>query len=312
MMKKLIALMFALLMVFSFACAEGDRHDLVYDREGDAGQLAVRFMWLGSDPKEEKPGDSILLISPDNKVMLVDAGIPEVRDRLIGALKELGITRIDYLVASHPHIDHIGGFKYVMDEFEVGTVYTNSVTHRTATYEGFNDKVAQLNLPHIILAEGDEFMFGEHVKVEVFNPPVEIDYPEDEGERYAAKFFNNNSLVMKFTYGTSTLMLAGDLYTTGEFNVVDKYGDRLQCDVIKVNHHGDTTSSSGKWRRTVAPKYSVITAEQIYSVTVAKYYKRNGGTVYHTGLDGMVLMRTPGDATYTFITEWDRTTDVLD
>lgn len=311
-MKRRWAALLALLVLTACAAAEDSRYAAVFDRAGEEGKLTVRFLWLGEQTAKDKPGDSMILTSPDGKVMLLDAGHPDAAPRVIRALDAMGVKRIDYLVASHPHIDHIGGMAAVIRRYDIGALYTSALTYEaSAPYRAFMEAAGAKQLPHVILREGDTFRFGECVRVDVFNPPADFAYPRDY-PRGATQFINNHSLALKFTYGKSTLMLAGDLYMGGERSVAARWGGRLDCDVMKANHHGDNTSSCSAWRKAVSPQITVITAHLIEDLTVAKKFARGGQRVYHTFLDGCIRLSMDGSARYEVLTEKDRQTGLLD
>ena len=312
MLKKLVLLSLALLLALPCAMAEGPRTAQVFDTAGDAGNLSIRFLWMGEQTAEDKPGDSMILVSPEGKVMVLDAGHPDAGRYVTAALDAMGITRIDYLVASHPHIDHIGGFPSLIENYEIGALYTSAVDYSSSSYyTAYLNAAKRSGLEHVIVGEGDVLMFGEQVKIEVLNPPHEIVYP-DGYPANSTQFVNNQSLALKFTFGESTIMLAGDLYTGGEKEVVDRHGEALDCDVMKVNHHGANTSSSSKWRKAVSPQISFITSDTIEDLSTAKKYTKDGQKMYHTLLDGTILLRTPGDGTYSVTTEIDRNTTMFD
>lgn len=308
-MKKTAALLMAFLLMFSCAMAEGDGYQRVYDVSGDAGHLNVRFVWLGAKMEEDKPGDSMILTSPDGKVMVLDTGHPSSSEYVLGALDAMGVEKIDYLVLSHPHIDHIGSAADVMDHYEVGAVYTSELTYTGATYAACMAAIARNQLEHIILHEGMTLQFGDHVLVEVLNPPAEIEYPANYPDD-STRFVNNHSLVLKLTYGTSTFLLAGDLYTPGEREVVERWGDKLDVDVAKANHHGASTSTSPKWRKAVSAKITVISNFGLADTDIAEKFDKEGD-VYHTRFDGDVLIRTAGDGTYEVMTVNEHTNDLF-
>ena len=311
-MKKLFALLASLLLLFSCARAEETRYADVFDVGNDAGKLTIRFLWLGEQTAKDKPGDCMILTSPDGKIMVLDAGHPDASQYVVDALDAMGVTKIDYLVASHPHIDHIGGFPRLMDKYEIGALYTSALDYSSSSYyTAYMEAAKRHELEHIILGEGDVLMFGDEVKIEVLNPPHEIAYP-DGYPANSTQFVNNQSMTLKVTYGTSTIMLAGDLYTGGEKEIVERYGEALDCDVMKVNHHGASTSSSSKWRNTVSPMISFITSDTIEDLSIAKKFIKGDQKMYHTLLDGCIRMQTPGDSTYDVLTEKDRNTTMFD
>ena len=312
-MKRILLLLFCFCLIFPGALAEeGPRYQQVFDPAEDAGALTVRYVRLGPQVAKDKPGDCMILTSPDGKVMVLDAGHPLATDYVIAALDAMGITRIDYLVASHPHIDHIGGFPALIDRYEIGAVYTSPLTYETSSYyQAYLKALQARGIEHIVLAEGDTLAFGDQVHIDVMNPPAVIAYPEDYPEG-GTQFINNHSLVLKFTYGTSTLMFAGDLYTGGEREVVSRWGDALDCDVLKANHHGASTSSSAGWRKAVSPQITVITSDTMEDLNIARKYTRNGQQMYHILLDGCIRLRTTGQGDYTILTEKNRTTELFD
>ena len=314
MKRRIVRLLLALILfmtVFSFALGEKG-YELVMNTSEDKGKLTVRFLWLGETGVKEKSGDSSILTSPDGKVMVIDAGHPSAGKEVIKALKAMGISKIDYLVASHPHIDHVGGFPEVINNFEIGALYTSKVTYDSSSYYNAYLKTAkEKGLEHIFLEEGDQIAFGEKVVVDIYHPGKEIIYPEDYPEK-STTFLNNHSLVMKFTYEDSTFLFAGDLYTGGEKEVVAKHGEKLKSDVHKVNHHGANTSSSKKWRDAVDMKIAVMIHEGIADVEIIKRYNKNESTLYHTLLDGTVKVATVGDGNYEVTAEKKRETDMFD
>lgn len=297
-----LALILCLLCVF--ACAQtGD----VYDRAGDEGRMSVRFIALDTT-NGESSGDCTLLVSPEGKTMLLDAGEPTAAPMVIEALTRLGITHIDYLVASHPHIDHVGGMTAVLQKCTVGQVLTSFVDYPTSTNQGFLGRVKALGLPYARLKAGDSFAFGEQVRVDVLWPGDEIIYPDSFPDG-STQFVNNLSLVLRFSYGDSSFLFAGDLYMLGEKDAVKAAGAALDADVIKVNHHGNDTSSSKSWRAAVSAKYAVVENNGVGSLTVCQKFVREGTELYHTFTDGTVLIRTAGDGLYDVICEKQRKSD---
>lgn len=308
-MKKLFALMLVLALSPFIAIGEGYEH--VFDPAKDEGQFVVRFLWLG-EWIDAKPGECIILKSPDGKVMVLDAGYPNVVSYVTEALDALGITCIDYLVASHPHEDHVGGFPVLIKKYEIGTMYTSPLTFEASSYyQAYLTAAQEKGLEHIILHEGDTFMFGKEIEVKVFNPPEEIQYPKDY-EINPTKFINDHSLTMKFTYGARSLMLAGDLYMSGEWAVIDRWNGELACDFMKANHHGSNTSSSSAWRKAVGPKITFITNAIIEDLNVTKRFTKEGQQMYHTLLDGSIRLAINKDGSYEVTTEKKRTRTIFD
>lgn len=287
-----------------------DRYDQVFDATQDAGRLSARFLKLITR-NDQKSGDSTILTSPDGKVMVIDGGNPTSYVDVDNALKALGVTRIDYLVASHPHVDHIGSFAQIIRSYEVGAVYTSEIVYPTSHYNNYMAAIEATQTPHIIIAEGDSFMFGEHVLVEVFHPAPGVEYYEGYPNS-STQFINNLSVTMKLTYGDSSFLFPGDLYTDGERIVVERYREQLQADILKLPHHGDSTSNSKRFREAVGAQVGVAMHDAIADLNVYKKYRREDTMVYISSIDGSVLISTEGDGEYTIITQHDRTTTFLD
>lgn len=270
------------------AAAEVDRYEEIINRENDAGKLTMYFLDLETEPEaEDKSGDSTILISPDGKVMLLDAGHTDCGEDVVKALKDLGVEKIDYLVISHPHIDHIGGVPAVLDAFPVETLYRSPVEYTTQTYKNFVNAAKAHETETVYLSKGDTFAFGSQVHVEVLGPDKEIVYPDGFPDN-STQFLNDKSLLLKFTFGESTALFGGDLYGSQEREYIDEYGDRLQADVIKANHHGNDTSNTKRWIKTVNPKVVAAMNDKVGSMTVYDNYVKNGAEFHLTFCDGIV------------------------
>jgi len=299
-MKKIIACLLLLCLLLPLAAAEEIGYDKVYDTQHDAGRLSLRLVWLGEKIAEDKPGDCMILTSPDGKIMVLDTGHPGATGYVLDALETMGVEKIDYLVLSHPHIDHIGGAAKLMDTYPVEAIYTSPLWYNSGTYAACMAAISRNNVPHVILTDGMTLQFGEDVLVEVLNPPAEIEYPKNYPEG-STDFVNNHSLALKFTYGTSTMLLCGDLYMVGEREVLERWGDKLDSDVHKPNHHGAATSTSSKWRKTVSAKVVVMSNYTLADYYVAKKFDKESD-VYHTYVDGDLLVYTAGDSEYEVVT----------
>lgn len=303
----LIAMSFA---VFAEVPEQVDRYEQIFDAAQDPGRLTARFLKL-TTRSEDKSGDSTILTSPDGKVMIIDAGNPTCFIDVDRALNSLGITVIDYLVASHPHVDHIGSFAQLIHSYEVGAVYTSEVVYPTSHYKNYMDAIEETNTPHIILADGDSFLFGDDVLVEVLHPLPGIEY-YDGYPSGSTQFVNNLSLVLKLTFEQSTFLFGGDLYKDGERSVLERHADRLQADIFKIGHHGSDTSSTRSFRQTIQAQVGVMMHDAIADLGVYRKFRREDTMVYITSIDGSVMVSTNGNGEYTVLTQHDRATTFLD
>ncbi|MGI5172336.1 MBL fold metallo-hydrolase [Treponema sp. OMZ 840] len=256
--------------------------------EAGNGKLVLYFIDLDV-PKDskDKSGDSTLVVSPDGKIMLIDCGHPDAGKDVIKTLDALGITKIDMFVMSHPHIDHLGAFPLVASRFPIGLVYRSRLEYDTQYMRAFEEAVKNRRIPVEYLEEGDSFLFGDKVKVEVFGPEHEIVYPKNYPSN-STQFVNDNSVTMMLIYGESKALFGGDLYRSGETVILDKYKDRLKCDVAKVNHHALSTSSKRGWIKATRPQIAVAMNDVLGSMDVVNDYVKNGARFYHTLYNGSV------------------------
>lgn len=202
-----------------------------------------------------KSGDCTLLIFPEGKTMLIDAGHKDCREPLMTFLRALPLKRLDYLVLSHPHSDHFGNLhaaaKLIIEENggSIGEYWYAIYTKRPS-----EDKIIQ-HLKDNGVTVRDDIHAGDcfeidGVKLEILGPASNhfdaFDTKDDS-------ILNDLSLVMHFTYGSSTYLTAGDLHASREEELVGTYGAALQADVAKTNHHASYTSNTPLWCNTLQP-----------------------------------------------------------
>ncbi|MGB4406739.1 MAG: MBL fold metallo-hydrolase [Sphaerochaeta sp.] len=263
------------------------------------GKLCIYFLDLEVDEfATDKSGDATILISPEGEVMLIDCGHPQCSEQVIDALKALDVDHIDYFVATHPHIDHIGSFPQIAEAFSIGKVYRSSLVYDTSQYYNFVQTIIEKDLVVETLSEGDSFLFGKDIEIKIYNPREPIIYPENYPAN-STQFVNNQSLAMRLTYGTSSAWFSGDLYMVQERSLATKFGEELQSDVAKANHHGGDTSNSLRWIKTLQPKTVVAMNDRLDSMAVYNNYKKYGADYHHTQLDGTVRILMDDKKNYT-------------
>lgn len=279
-----------------------NRYDEIMDTSGDADKLTVRFFQTKSN-SDVKSGDSSVITFPDGKVMLVDASSPECAQTVIDNLKAMGVTKLDAVLNSHPHIDHLGGMAAVLEAFPVDHVYRNEIEYDSNAYRNFVSAYTSKDIPVTILKEGDEFDFGgAHFKI--YNPEPEIEYPKDAATN--TQFYNNTSIAMRISYGESSVFMAGDMYTPGEQRIIEKYGDEIQSDIAKANHHGDDSSNMRSYIDVLKPKYVVAMHDNIASLDVYNSYRKRDAEMFVTPADGCVKIQGDKEGNYTVLTQYDR------
>ena len=269
------------------------------------GRFTIYFFKLDyHEGDTDKSGDSSLLISPDGKTMLIDSGNVSNGSQVLGYLKDLGITKLDYLVVSHPHIDHIGGIVQVAKEVEIGMHYRTALEYTTTTYVDYKAYFEKHKIPTTYLHEGDEFQFGDYIRVRIINPPETIEYPQSYPEN-STQFVNDTSLTMRFDYGESSYLSCGDLYQAQEKALAEKYPDILDVDIAKANHHGKDTSNCLSWVKAVSPMHVVAMCDDIGSMTIYQRYSKHGAQYYNTSFDGIVRISMDDKKNYEVLTQHD-------
>lgn len=284
---------------------KADRYAEIIDRSSEKGKLTVFFLDLSvKNEQTDKSGDAALLISPDGKVMMIDSGHPESAPDILKFLSDMGIGKIDCFVLSHPHIDHIGGFPAIAEKHPIGKVYQIDMDYPTDTYRKTQEAIKAKNIPLVYLKDGDTLRFGDKVGIEIFNPGESLEYPQNFPDN-STQFVNNASMVMKFSYGTSTYLTAGDIYSPKERDLTDIFGEELRADVAKANHHGADTSNSNRWIRTVQPLIVVSMHDVMGSMTVYNNYVKQGSAYYHSLYDGIIRISMDDESNYTALTQFD-------
>ncbi len=270
---------------------DGDDHSNDGETERNAGTLEIHHIDVGQ-------ADATLLIEPSGETMLVDSG--DWRDdgeSVIAYLEEQGIDRVDHLVATHAHADHIGGHAAVIEHVEtngdgVGAVYDSGVVSTSQTYERYLDAVEEHDVKLLAVREGDAVDFGE-AKIEFYNPPAEG--PDDEDG------LNDNSIVLTVTYGDVSYLTTGDAERAVESRLVERHGNDLEAEIYQAGHHGSSTSSSSALLDVVDPDVTVVSAplESQYGHPhdeVLAAFGERGVETYWTGVHGHVVVTTDGES----------------
>ncbi|WP_292388043.1 MBL fold metallo-hydrolase [Methanosarcina sp. UBA5] len=238
-------------------------------------------------------GDSILL-EIDGKSMLVDSGESDQGKVVTAYLQNQGISTLDYVVATHPHSDHIGGMNEILNNFQVEHFVDSGYPHTSKTYENMLTTIDQKNIPFQVAQAGQKIDFDPAVDIEVLNPTKT--YSED---------LNENSVVLKVTYGTTSFLLMGDAGLETEERIM-KAGYNVDSDILKVGHHASRSGSGALFISAVSPEVSVIEvgAGNDYGHPHAEILERlqKASKVYRTDLDGTITVTTDG-STYTVKTE---------
>ena len=240
-----------------------------------------------SDPY--KWGDSTLVVFPNGQSMLIDVGMEAYAPVLAENLKRMGIDRVDYLMVSHPHGDHIGGIiaqESFFDMISVGAVLYNGV-NRGEKSDLLYVACSERNIPVQIVKKGDVFEFGA-ARMEILWP---LDGTAGKVITKTASL-NNHSIVARIDYHAHSSLFVGDLYTSGESAVVSDAWSKLDVDLLKVPHHGYATSSSGMFIYRVSPEIAV--AMSGYRRLIQRAYESKGATFLYDKYEGYIHIVTDG------------------
>lgn len=232
-------------------------------------------------------GDSILIQFPNDQAMLIDAGIKSAGSTVVSYLQQQGVSNIDYLVATHPHEDHIGGMIAVVNEFDIDKVYMPKITHTSQTYENLLLAIQNKGLKITPAKAGTAVLEQGNLKVD-FVAPVGTDYEN----------MNNYSAVVKVQYGDTSFLLTGDAEELSEQEMISS-GANLKADVLKVGHHGSNTSTTPSFLKAVSPKYAAISCGESnqyghpHQVTLDKL-SNAGVQTFRTDTQGTVVFTSDG------------------
>lgn len=249
----------------------------VSDTVKTSEQLNVYFLDVGQ-------GDSEFIELPDGKSMLIDAGTSDSAEYIIDFIHDRGISKLDYVIATHPHADHIGSMAKVLDSFDIGTVYMPDAAADTRTFEKMLDVIENKSIKTSEAKAGVSVLNGDDISAELL-APCSTDYED----------LNNYSAVLKLNYGNTSFLFMGDAEELSEKEIS---GD-VRCDVIKVGHHGSNTSSSPDFVSRTKAKYAIISAGKgnnygLPKDKILKRWKAAGAEILRTDKDGTIAFTSDG------------------
>jgi competence protein ComEC len=250
-------------------------------------------------------GDCSLVRLRSGKTVLIDGGGAydnrfDIGRRVLAPyLWNKGVRRLDLVILSHPHPDHMNGLKFILKKFQVGQVWESGLDSDLSGYEEFRDIITEKNIPRKTVFAGDAPAVLGEATFTVLHPSQ--GFVARERQAYAAE--NDRSLVVRIAFDDRVCLFTGDIHREAEQYLL-KSGQDLKCDLLKVPHHGSKTSSSDDFVSTAQPKVAVITCGRgnrfghPASDVVARY-ENAGARVYRTDVDGAVTVRFESDGLQT-------------
>lgn len=211
------------------------------DVTDDSG-LYVAFIDVGQ-------GDSIFLRSPSGKTLLVDAGTPDAFESIKTVLDENGVTKLDAVVMTHPHSDHMGSMKKVVENYDIGVFYMPDAVNTTSSFEKLITSLETNKVKTKTIWGGPTSTLGwdDDVEIRVLSPLKGNDYD-----------LNNVSIVLHVAYKNTSLLLTGDAEKFAENLILEDEAELLKADVLKAGHHGSSTSSSQAFLDAVQPEVVIL------------------------------------------------------
>ena len=245
--------------------------EVVFD---DGELLKVHYVDVGQ-------GDCTVIELPDGKIMMIDAGENGMENSVFEFLNSINVNKIDFLIATHPHSDHIGGMPEVIANYEIGEIYMPDVTHSSYTFEKMIKNISKKGLSINKAVAGKNIFSFDNLSADIISP---------ENTEY--ENLNNYSVVIKLSYGENVFLFCGDIEKEVEERLLLK-NERIECDVIKTAHHGSSTSSGSSFLKRANPQIAVISCgiDNEYSHPhdeVLKRLAKIGTEIFRTDVSGTI------------------------
>lgn len=246
-------------------------------------ELVVHYIDVGQ-------GDSTFIELPNNEVMLIDAGEYEYSETIDNYISDLGYNKIDYIIGTHPHSDHIGGMEDIINSYDIGKVYLPKASSNTKTYKGLLESIKDKGLKIDTGKSGVNIIDEGDLKIDIISP-VNDSYDD----------LNNYSIVVKMIYDDNSFLFMGDAEKKVENEIMDNVKDisYLKADVIKVGHHGSGTSSGKDFLKLVSPKFAIVSVGKDNKYghphkNILEDYQDIGASIYRTDEMGTIIVKSNG------------------
>jgi len=233
-------------------------------------------------------GDSSLIITPNGKTILIDAGDEAHAKKVLSYVREQGIEKLDLVIATHPDADHIGGMDKVIKNFDIDVFAMPDVSAKTNQYKQIQRELKAKKMKATRLYQGDEVQIDDDIDFEILSPV--------KGKKYDDT--NEYSIVAKIVYKDTSFILMGDATMENEVDIINNVPD-IDIDVLKLGHHGSSTSSSDYFITKTSPNIAIISCGKNNKYghphqEVMRVLKKHGVTPYRTDEMGDIVITSDG------------------
>lgn len=241
-------------------------------------------------------GDAVLIKTPGNKHLLIDAGrwTPGYNSGkyvLMPHLKAEGITKLDAVFLSHPHADHIGGILELINSVPIDTIYNSGYSYSSNLYKNYLIQAAEKEIPVSSLVEGTSLRLDPSMRIFIYGPSKSPTGSDP----------NEHSLILELHYGSTEFLFMGDAGAEQEARLLKNYGNLLNTNFLKVGHHGSKTSSSIPFLKVTTPDHAVVSLAKSnkfrhpHREALARLYTTKSD-IHFTSLEGALMFTSDGKA----------------
>jgi len=256
-------------------------------KAGDSKNLQMTFLDVGQ-------GDAILVRAPAGQQILIDTGDGAGIARRLAANLPWLERRIDLLVITHPHDDHLGGFAEVLKYFEIGEILYTGAVHTSPAYLNFLREVQARRLPLKIADRPQKILLGTDCYLDII-------FPRESFQNKNVSNLNNTSIAIKIVYKNTSILTMGDLEIDAEKKLAQEVD--LQADILKISHHGSRNSLDDELLEKINPQVAVISVGKDNQFGhphsgVMKILEKKRIKTYRTDIDGEIKIESDGEKIY--------------